>query len=176
MPVISQGRVQSGTGKLTFVTGPDTTGIQSTSAVASGTTTTTTTSGTGATGPTGPTGPAGVAGQVLSSSALVLTLPGTVSAAAAALLLSTGHSLLVVQVAATTAETPQNYILTLYDGNPTLGGSLLYQATGITAQTYTDNAPFFMSAPTSGAIWGQITNIDADATTLTLVLKFMALS
>ena len=176
MPVITLGRIQSGTGKLTFVTGPDTTGSQTPSSSSSSSGTTVPASGTGATGPTGPTGPAGVAGQVLSSNSLVLTVPGTVSASAANVLLTTGHSLLVVQVSASTASMPQNYILTLYDGNPSHGGLLLYQATGITAQSYTDNAPFFLTAPTSGTIYGQIENIDADATTLTVVMKYMALS
>ena len=175
MPIIASGRVASGTGNINFVSGPSagSGGSSSTpdAAVA------TTTSGTGATGPTGPAGPAGAAGASSHSqlATVGLTLPATAAATASAILLSTSLNLLSIQVLAVTTGPTQNYVLALYDGNPT-GNVLLYQATGITTTTYSDNSPFYLAAPMSGAIWAQITNIDADATTATITLRYLVVT
>lgn len=174
MPTIAQARIQSGTGKITFEPEPPTTVTPTTTT----TDTTVVSAGlTSITGPTGPTGPAGNAGPPVSltSNAITLTVGGTIGAAASAILTSTTHNLLCVQVSATTGGSPQNYVLGLYDGDPAMSGILVYQATGITATSYTDNAPFFITI-TSGHLWGQITNIDADATVLTLTVQYLALS
>lgn len=132
MPVIAQGRVASGTGNINFVTGPTAnSGSETTTPQAAAATTT---SGSGATGPTGPTGPAGAAGASSHSqlATVGLMLPATAAASASAILLTTTLNLLSIQVLAVTTGPTQNYVLTLYDGNPT-GNLVLYQATGITA-------------------------------------------
>lgn len=175
MPVITQARIQSGTGAITFEPEPPS-AITPTASTTGPTAASSSGSGS-ATGPTGPTGPAGAAGPAvtLTSSTVVLTVGATIGAAASAVLTTTTHNLLCLQVSGTTAGETQNYVLGLYDGDPTESGILVYQATGITATTYSDNAPFFVPV-TSGNIWGQITNIDADATVLTLTISYLALS
>ena len=76
---------------------------------------------------------------------------------------------------ATTSGPTQNYTLGLYDGDPTVSGTLVYQATGITGTSYIDNAPFFATV-TSGALWAEITNIDADATVATVTVTYLGLT
>jgi hypothetical protein len=175
MPTISQARIASFTGKITFESEPPAAISPSTAPDAAAATVASGLSSV--TGPTGPTGPAGTAGPPISvtSNTVVLTVGGTIGASASAILTTTTHNLLCVQVSATTAGSPQNYVLGLYDGDPTMSGVLVYQATGITGTSYTDNAPFFITVA-SGHIWGQITNIDADATVLTLTIQYLALS
>ena len=175
MPTISQARIQSFTGKITFEDEPPSTVTPTPTPDAAAAASTAGLSSV--TGPTGPTGPSGVAGPPVSvtSNQIVLTVGGTIGAAASAILTTTTHNLLCLQVNATTGGSPQNYVLGLYDGDPTESGLLVYQATGITGTSYTDNAPFFITV-TSGHIWGQITNIDADATVLTLTIQYVALS
>lgn len=175
MPAIAQARIQPFTGNITFKSEPPETGSQVPTAPSAATTANLT--GTGATGPTGPRGPSGIPGPptLLTSSAITLTLAAIVGATASAILASSTYNLLAMQLTAVTTGPVQNYVLTLFDGDPTSGGIMVYQATGITAESYIDNAPFFIPL-TSGHLWGQITNIDADVTVLTLTLMSLIFS
>lgn len=129
----------------------------------------------GATGPTGPTG-AGVTGPTgpgftSTLASATLTLPATSGAMSIQTLITTTRTLLMMQVSASTTGPAQNYTLALYDGVPS-NNILLYQATGITAMSYVDPAPFYLTAPTSGTIQAEATNIDADATTISLTVTY----
>jgi hypothetical protein len=120
--------------------------------------------------------PSGALLSALAPATASLSLPATIGATSSGLLLSTAKPLLVCQVKADAGISPQNFTLTLYDGDPTITTQpILYQATGITASPFADNAAFFIPAPTSN-IYAQITNIDADAVSVALTLRAIALS
>jgi hypothetical protein len=132
---------------------------------------------TGITGPTGSTGPTGPSPSTFSilTGSTTLTVAATVAAQAYSSLITTSTDLFCAQVMVTTTGPTQNYTLGLYDGNPSTSGILVYQATGITAASYIDNAPFFADI-TSGALWAEITNIDADATVATVTVTYLGLA
>jgi len=71
---------------------------------------------------------------------------------------------MVLMVQAVNSLTSQNYSLSIYDGSTS--GTLLYQASGITQRTYIDTGSFFVPALSTGNLFVQITNIDADAMSL----------
>ena len=165
------GPAGGGGGGVTGPTGP--TGPSGTAGAAGAAGAAGTAGAVGATGPTGATGPASTV--LISDASSTLTVAATVGAAAHISLITTSSSLLCVQVMVTTTGPTQNYTLGLYDGDPTVSGVLVYQATGITATSFADNAPFF-AAVASGAMWAEITNIDADATVATLTVSYLVLA
>jgi hypothetical protein len=120
--------------------------------------------------------PSGSLLSALAPATVSLTLPATVGAQSSALLLTTAKPLLVCQVAADAGASPQNYSLTLYDGDPNVATQpVVYQATGITASPFADNAAFYIPAPSSN-IYAQVTNIDAAGITAAITLRAIALS
>jgi hypothetical protein len=120
--------------------------------------------------------PSGTLLTALAPASVTLSLSATVGATSSGLLMTTAKPLLACQVTADAGVSAQNFTLTLYDGDPT-GGSrpILYQATGITASPFADNAAFFIPAPASN-VYAQITNIDADAITATITVRAIALA
>ena len=104
---------------------------------------------------------------------LPLTLIAVAGAYAGGTLITTAYNLLCVQVSATATGSTRNYTLEMFDG---IGGTLLYQATGITSSPFRDNAPFYLPAPSSGSIYLKATNIDGYAITITTVLTFITLT
>lgn len=103
----------------------------------------------------------------------VITLPATAAAQASALLpvkITSGHLVLSIE-SKNTAGGLQNYTLEIFDGAAT--GRLLYQASGITVADYLDSASFYMTPAASGELFVRITNIDADAMSVTVTVTAM---
>jgi hypothetical protein len=120
--------------------------------------------------------PSGALLSALAPATVSLTLAATVGATSSALLLTIAKPLLVCQVVADAGVSLQNFTLTLYDGDPGTGTKpILYQATGITASPFSDNAAFFVPQPSSN-IYAQLTNIDADGITAAVTIRAIALS
>lgn len=100
-----------------------------------------------------------------------LVLAATLESTDSILLLETSaNALLCVEVFATTSGVC-NYTLAFFDGDPD-DNLLLYQASGITAMTFRDLAPFFVNIPASGSIVAKATNVDSDATSITFTIRY----
>ncbi|MFM0554786.1 hypothetical protein P0D69_28020 [Paraburkholderia sediminicola] len=116
-------------------------------------------------------------GVTANSYNLTLNMPATANAVVSGNL-ATGISngMLVMQLTATNsyAGTVQNYGLALYDGSAS--GTLLYQCNGITDVTFSDTGLFFIPTLSSGNIFAQVTNIDADPMTLALTIKALGIA
>lgn len=102
-----------------------------------------------------------------------LVLPATAAATISGVLIATAQNLLCLQVLAAATGMP-NYVLELFDGNPDAAGTLLYQATGITVDSYNDNSTFYLTP--AAAVWARATNISAVACTITLAVHYMVVS
>lgn len=111
----------------------------------------------------------------LSTNLTVAATAGAIASAALGTGLTVG--LICLQLKSNvTAGTAQNYILELFDGDPTAGGVNVYQATGITMTNFSDTALFFIPKLNSGSLFARITNIDPDAMTVAVSLTFMSAS
>jgi hypothetical protein len=125
-------------------------------------------------GPPGPPGPPGAAygSEKVSQE---LSLAATVGASASALLatLPTMTAAQVVEILSTViAGVDPNYDLEIWADNPS-AGTLVYQATGITAMSYQDTAGFYISAPPGAQLWVRVENVDPVATSVHVDVRYI---
>lgn len=115
----------------------------------------------------------GVASNTLTAQGLALAAAIGATANATFNVGTTFGSLALQVTAANQTAGVQNYEIEFYDGSA--AGALLYRASGITDQNFTDNACFFIPPLASGNIYVLVTNIDANAMTLNLSIKLLAI-
>lgn len=126
---------------------------------------------------TGPQGPAGTPGPgvVASFGNATLSVAATVGASASGLLatLLDGYAAWVLTVEAEVIDgVDTNYTLEIWDGDPDAGGTMKYQATGITAASYLDSASFFIPKPASSTLWARIENVDPVGTGVNIMIRY----
>lgn len=130
------------------------------------------------TGPPGPPGPPGQAfGSVLASQELWTAATVGASSQVLLIVLDDNVAAQFVQIRSTIiGGVDPNYNLEIWSGDPTAGGTMVYQATGITAPVYDDTVGFYVTAPPSSTLWLRIENVDAVATGVHVDTRYVAVA